>query len=345
MHTKTLSALLACGVVANAYLAWQLHNRMPPSTDELDRDLSMLAEVPSMADPNDPQVKAEQALGAAIRTQTREMLEQRRTAALRFVDLRYTVNGAVAPVADSGQLAELEADISKQQAAVVERKIAVDEVRGGAIRTQRLASLSLAETTLALLERRYLTFKHGIALPSAGTAAPTAAADKDAIAGLEADIAERRRVIEETHRDADDYAGGLIKATLLQRLATEQTTLAALEQRHLSLKHGLPPAPGLVPVTASTAAPEVLAPLDADIATTRASIAAAEREASRYSGGLIYVTILSRIATEKTTLAMLEQRRLSIMHGLVAAPSSPAGQDRPEPKRPPGTVENDKEAL
>lgn len=196
-----------------------------------------------MADPNDPQVKAEQALGAAIRTQTREMLEQRRTAALRFVDLWYTVNGAVAPVADSGQLAELEADISKQQAAVVERKIAVDEVRGGAIRTQRLASLSLAETTLALLERRYLTFKHGIALPAAGTAAPTAAADKDAIAGLEADIAERRRVIEETRRDADHYAGGLIKVTLLQRLATEQTTLAALEQRHLSLKHGPAPSP------------------------------------------------------------------------------------------------------
>lgn len=345
MPTKILSALLICGVVANAYLAWQLHNRIPPSTDEIDRDLAMLAEAPTVADSNDPQVKLEWALGAAIRAHTREMLEQRRAAALHFVDLRYTVNGAAAPVADSGQLTELGADISKQQATVAELKVAVDEVRSGAIRTQRLASLTFAETTLAMLERRHLALKHGIALPMAGTAAPAVAVDKDAIAGLEADIAERQRVIEVSRRDADQYAGGLIKVMLLQRLATERMTLAAMEQRRLSLKHSLPPAPGLVFVEASTAAPEVLAPLDADIAATRASIAAAEREASRYSGGLIYVTILSRIATEKTTLAMLEQRRLSIKHGLVVASQSPVGQDNIEPKGPPGTVVSDKEAL
>ncbi|MBK4717668.1 hypothetical protein JJL56_02180 [Azospirillum sp. YIM DDC1] len=344
--TKTLSILLACGVAANAYLAWELHSRLPPSTAELDRDLAALAETAPVQNSEDPQVKAEQALSAAIRAQTRDMLEQRRAAALRFVDLRYTVTGAAAPTANADQLAALEADITQQRATLAERKAAVDEVRAGTIHTQQLASLSLVETTLALLERRHLALKYGVALPTAPTpSAAVPAADKDAIAALEADIAERRRVIADTRKDADQYSGGLIKVTLLQRLATEQATLAALEQRLLSLKHGLPPAPGLPPVAAVAVAAEVLAPLDADIAATRASIAAGEREASRYTGGLIYVTILSRVATERMTLAMLEQRRLSIKHGLTAAPPSLAGDAAPKPKGPPGAVVTDKEAL
>lgn len=344
---KPLGILLACGVAANAYLAWELHNRLPPSTAEIDHDLGALATPSPTAMPDDPQVRAETALTAAIRAQTREMLEQRRTAALRFVDVHYTVNGAVVPPTNSTQLAALETDIAQQRETVRAAAAAVDEVRGGTIRTQRLASLSMAETTLAMLERRHLALKHGIALPMAATPAPAppTSVGTDPIATLEADIAERRRTIAETRKDADQYSGGLIKATLLARLATEQTTLAALEQRHLSLKHGLPPAPGLVPVASSTAAPEVLAPIEADIASARASIAEGEREASRYSGGLIYVTILSRIATEKVTLSMLEQRRLSIKHGLVAAPPSPAGDATPRPKEPPGAIVTDKDAL
>jgi hypothetical protein len=131
--------------------------------------------------------------------------------------------------------------------------------------------MRLAETTLALLERRHLALKHGITLPTVPTPATAIpAADKDAIAALESDIAERRRVIADTQKDADQYSGGLIKVTLLQRLVTEQTTLAALEQGLLSLNHGLPPAPGLTRVASIAVAPEVPAPLDADIAATRA---------------------------------------------------------------------------
>lgn len=347
--TKALNILLACSVAASAYLAWELHNRLPPSTAELDRDLADLAaltETAPVENSEDPQIKAEQGLSTAIRAQTRDMLEQRRAAALRFIDVRYNVTGAAAPSANADQLASLEADITKQRATVAERKAAVDEMRDGTIRTERLAALRLAETTLALLERRHLAFKHGITLPTVPTPATAIpAADKDAIAALESDIAERRRVIADTRKDADQYSGGLIKVTLLQRLATEQTTLAALEQGLLSLKHGLPPAPGLTRVASIAVAPEVLAPLDADIAATRASIAAGELEASRYTGGLIYVTILSSVATERMTLSMLEQRRLSIKHGLMAAPPSLASDATPKPKGPPGAVVNDKEAL
>lgn len=181
------------------------------------------------------------------------------------------MTGAAAPSANADQLALLEADITKQRATVAERKAAVDEMRDGTIRTERLAAMRLAETTLALLERRHLALKHGITLstvPTPATAIP--AADKDAIAALEADIAERRRVIADTQKDADQYSGGLIKVTLLQRLATEQTRLAAPEQGLLSLKHGLPPAPGLTRVASIAVAPEVPAPLDADIVATRA---------------------------------------------------------------------------
>ena len=340
---KPLSIFLACGVMANAYLAWEIHTRLPPSTADLEQDLAKLAEQPYAAPSDDPQIRAEEELGEAVRSQTRNMLEQRRHAALRFIDVRYTVNGAPVAPADRIHLKELEADISNQMEIVKAAETSADEVIGGSIHAQRLANLRMAQTTLALLQRRYLAAKHAITLPLVSQRV-LPVVDKDVLDAIEADIAERRRAVMEAREEADQYVGGLIRAILLSRQATEQATLSALEQRFLTLKHGLPPVPGSVLVTANIADPEALAGIEADIASTRASIAEAELEASRYSGGLIYVTILSRIATEKSTLAMLEQRRLSIKHNVMNTPPS-QGSDVIAPKEPPGTIVNDKEAL
>lgn len=342
MIKRVLIVVLSLGVVANSYLAWQLHRRMPPSTEEIDRDLAMLPEEASVRSSEDFQVKAEQALAAAIRNQTREMLEQRRQAIFKFIDIRYTVNGVAAPLAAPAQLLELEEDINKQRALLEEYQKEIEEIQEGGVQSQRVARLRVLETNLALLERRYLSLKHGIVLPAAEAIGQAASVDKNAIGNLENDIANIRRVIEESQKEADAYSGGLIKTTLLYRLATEQTTLASLEQQYLSLKYGMPPAPGLLPVVANQVDPEVLAPLDADINKTKASIDEGKLEASLYSGGLVRALIISRVSTESLTLALLEQKRLAIKHGVFAAQSNPG---KKEPKDFLGTVVNDKDAL
>lgn len=349
---KSLSVLLACGVAANVYLAWELNNRLPPSTAEIDRDLAALAETPTSVTTDDSQVRAEVALYDAIREQTLAMLKQRRASTLHFVDVQYTVNGTAIRPADSNRLTALEADIAKQKDNVKAAAALAGEVEGGAIRSLRLANLGLVQTTLALLERSYFSEKYGIAPPNIITpttsSAPAAAsswADKDGVSAIEADIAERRGKVEETRKEADQYAGGLIKVTLLLRLAIEGTTLSMLEQRELALKHNLPSIPGLRPVISTIAPPESLSAIDTDINSTRDAISAGEQEASRYSGGLIYVTILSRIATQKVTLAMLNQRRLAIKYGLMGVPAGADGDAAVPKKGPPGTIVNDKDAL
>jgi len=58
------------------------------------------------------------------------------------------------------------------------------------------------------------------------------------------------------------------------------------------------------------------AELDADIASTKAEIAAAEAQAALYSGGLILIQMQLRAAILKNTLAMIEQKRESFFRGI-----------------------------
>lgn len=58
------------------------------------------------------------------------------------------------------------------------------------------------------------------------------------------------------------------------------------------------------------------AELDAEIASTKTEIAAADAEAASYSGGLIFVQTQLRVAILKNTLAMLEQKRASFLRGI-----------------------------
>ncbi len=59
------------------------------------------------------------------------------------------------------------------------------------------------------------------------------------------------------------------------------------------------------------------ADLDADIALTKAEIADAEHDAAGYSGGAILIQIRLREAVLRNTLAMLQQKRSSILRGIV----------------------------
>ncbi len=57
--------------------------------------------------------------------------------------------------------------------------------------------------------------------------------------------------------------------------------------------------------------------LEADLTNVRRQIVEADKEASKYKGGLLLVMIRLRVETLKNTEAMLEQKRLSIVRAIL----------------------------
>src|SRR6266436_5953652 len=129
---------------------------------------------------------------------------------------------------------------------------------------------------------------------------------------LDEEIREQQSRLDAAKLDVAQYSGGLIQALTQMRLATAELTLAGLQQRKLALKYGF----ALPNAVARPAQPDAtaLAAIELELREKRNAVATSEHEASRYSGGLILAMLLSRIETDKLTIAMLEQRQLSLKH-------------------------------
>lgn len=250
---RVLTVLLITALSASAYLLWWQQSRIPPDDSQLASDL--LAIKARRQDTTRPST------ADAIDAQTEALLLQKQRALLRFVDLKYVVDGA-----------------------------------------------------------------------------PVAAASTSELEALDKDIGETERKLAEARAEAAKYTGGGILAFIAMRTAMEETTLTALHQTRLMRKYGL-----AIPKAAEAqpGPPDVdrLAALDSEIAAKRAAISMAEEEAARY-GGLLQVTALIRAATEKVTVAMLEQQRIAVKYGI----AYPQGPQTPKAVHP-GRVVNDKEAL
>jgi hypothetical protein len=146
--------------------------------------------------------------------------------------------------------------------------------------------------------------------PSSGVARPPASLPIDIIAVQEAI----------TFGEADDakYAGGLVKTLIQLRFATLRQTLAMLEQRQKASDYNVAlkfTVDGRAYAPPPDAAQQVLS-LDQDLADTRIKAAAAEMEASKYSGGLVLSLALTTLATVRQTESMLEQKRFALKYGL-----------------------------
>lgn len=157
--------------------------------------------------------------------------------------------------------------------------------------------------------------------------------------GLEKDIQALSLQIDEAQKENAQYSGGLVKTLIILRLQILKNTKAMLEQKKYALKHGIPVKytyKGEIyhPISADQT---IIQGIESDIRDQRTELSKAEAENAKYSGGLVKAMILSQIATIKNTIAMLEQRKLTIKYGipLLALPKEQP-EEAKEEKKPTG---------
>ncbi len=137
-------------------------------------------------------------------------------------------------------------------------------------------------------------------------------------ANINEDLASLEKQIADAESEYQKYSGGLVKALLSTYLATLRQTHAMLQQRSKAWIFGI----GLTytvdgkPFVPPPNAPELLAEVEREADVARTKAVDAEADAARYSGGLVQAISLSTAATAKNTLAMVEQKRLSLKYNL-----------------------------
>lgn len=236
---KLLSAALVLAIAGNAYLAWYQHSRIEPTTTQLDTDIAGLQAQRAMIPDRETEGSPGQAMDRIL-AQTQAMLEQKRAAVLRFVDVQYRVDGRTVERADAAELSQLANDLGEQEAELAKAKHQLDLYAGGLIRTIIAMRVEVAELNVVLLRQKQLLSAHSIVPPTTTTKITSPPAE--ALGELEEEIRRKSTEIERTEAEARRYSGGLIQVSLLMRAETEKMTLAMLDQRRLVLKYqiGLP---------------------------------------------------------------------------------------------------------
>lgn len=131
---------------------------------------------------------------------------------------------------------ELQAEATAIEEQISKAQAESAEYEGGLIKNtidQRIAVLKL---TKSLVDQRIVAIRTGAKMK---TQAPASAPDSEMAASAASEIEALDKRIEKTRADADQYNGGLIKATLQSTVATMQSTRAMVDQRRLTAKFGL----------------------------------------------------------------------------------------------------------
>ena len=168
------------------------------------------------------------------------MLEQKRLASLRFIEVQYQVDGSVLAASSTTDLASINTELAEQEQLLSKAREDSERYAGGLIRNVIELRVEVTELSVALLRQRKVLMVNGVTPPSAKPA--TAAPPSGTLLELEDEITRKVAEIESTEAEARRYSGGLLQVTLLVRAETEKMTLAMLEQRRLVLKYqiGLP---------------------------------------------------------------------------------------------------------
>ncbi len=237
--SKLLIVVLSLLIAGNAYLAWHLYSQIEPTTAQLDIDLAALRKQRVSIVQGNTQTVDSGVLDAILE-QTEAMLQQKRAAIVRFVNLDYVVNGRRVDTPSNGDLEKMDADMVAQKRKIAQAKAEVDKYSGGLIRSVLELRLAVDELTLALLEQKKTALTYGVALPASTRQSPPV--DSGALASIQEEIIQKQNAIEMAELETRRYSGGLVLATLLARIETERLALAMFDQRRLSLKYqiGLP---------------------------------------------------------------------------------------------------------
>lgn len=131
---------------------------------------------------------------------------------------------------------ELTDNLSAVQSAITEAEAESVRYESGLIRTQIELRLQTLRATEAMLEQRALADKSGATFTySLAGVAP----DERREAELLEDLVAARQQLLNLEADASKYSGGLVQAMALVAVATQQQTIALLEQGYLAAHYGL----------------------------------------------------------------------------------------------------------
>ncbi|WP_337058256.1 hypothetical protein [Pseudomonas sp. USHLN015] len=133
-------------------------------------------------------------------------------------------------------VSELQQELQKTKNEVAEARTSLAKYSGGLIKILIETRLEVLQTNEALLQQRI----HAIESDAPVTVqTQISTPDPVAATALANEISLANEKLASARADAAKYTGGLIVALKLSAIATQEQTLALLEQRYLSAKYGL----------------------------------------------------------------------------------------------------------
>lgn len=135
------------------------------------------------------------------------------------------------------QIVEMKREIERFYQQLSEAKTEDEKLTGGLIKAQIGMRIEIVRNTISLLEHRIKAVETGakfVPMEIAGSSP-----DASLVESIERDISATKERLADSRANSERYSGGLIKAQIESTIATQNQTLAMLEQRQLMAKYGL----------------------------------------------------------------------------------------------------------
>jgi hypothetical protein len=162
---------------------------------------------------------------------------------------------ALAYVIEDRSASTAEIDQSLKELNVTLKQAQDEDARysGGLVKALIDARIETVKNSIAMLEQKRQSLLHRVCLGYEVRGAAVTPASPEELQRIEQDVHQTEQELERARAEDAKYSGGLVKGLIEARIATDQMTLAELNQRYLFAKYGLPP---LVPLQSQgTSAP------------------------------------------------------------------------------------------
>ncbi|AZL65101.1 hypothetical protein NY414_04915 [Enterobacter hormaechei] len=134
------------------------------------------------------------------------------------------------------EVSNLKSELSQTEKEIAAATEQQGQFTGGLIKNLTTARLEVLGTNKALLEQRINAIESGAKIDLAISGVKP---DPEAAAVLKTEIDKLAVQISDAKKEASQYSGGLVQALKLSTVATQEQTMAMLQQRYLSAMYGL----------------------------------------------------------------------------------------------------------
>lgn len=134
------------------------------------------------------------------------------------------------------QVSSLKTELAATEQSLSSAKVDQEKYTGGLIKSLIHARAEVLETNKALLQQRINAIESGAKVDIVIQGVQE---NPELAKQLELEIAKAEEEIKAEKKEAEQYSGGLILSMKLATIATQEQTLAMLQQKYLSAKYGL----------------------------------------------------------------------------------------------------------